>query len=319
MRVSLVASSNGLGHARRLLNLISGFKNRVNSLSLLLSINQARLLKSEIQSTQKEIDFAVIESKNFGLDAFHLKNLALFEDVTPDYIKQITGSDIVISDNSAWPAKYNENFYLFGHFDWVSYYKVSAFEQLKDSIISDQLANEFELLVKSKAWFRTKEFGFNSVFNLKEIEVPLLRYQSDKFDSKPRGNEIWFANGTTGENISTNFGTTLSPVDIVRSETFRMNISPNLPKMVFGRPGLGTIRDCLASRTYFHPLWEGRDVELESNSEHLKRLGLFKNLNKDSNLGVIKDDEISFRIERFWEDNSAAPTAVVDLILDNIG
>ena len=71
MRVSLVASSNGLGHARRLLNLISGFKNRVNSLSLLLSINQARLLKSEIQSIQKEIDFTVIESKIFGLDAFH--------------------------------------------------------------------------------------------------------------------------------------------------------------------------------------------------------------------------------------------------------
>ena len=98
-----------------------------------------------------------------------------------------------------------------------------------------------------------------------------------------------------------------------------MNISPNLPKMVFGRPGLGTIRDCLASRTYFHPLWEGRDVELESNSEHLHRLGLFKNLTENSNLGVFNDEEISFRIKRFWEDNSAASTAVVDLILANIG
>jgi hypothetical protein len=319
MRVSLVASSNGLGHARRLLNLIPGFEERVNSLSLFLSIEQARLLKAEIQTIQRKIDFVVIESKNFGLDAFHLKNLATFEDITSDCKKQIASSDIVISDNSAWPAKYNENFYLFGHFDWVSYYKVSAFEQLKDSIISDQLANEFELLVNSKAWFRTKEFGFNSAFNLKVIEVPLLRYQSDNFDSKARGDEIWFANGTTGENISTNFGTTINPVDIVRCETFRMNIKPNLPKMVFGRPGLGTIRDCLASRTYFHPLWEGRDVELESNSEHLHRLGLFKNLTENSNLGVFNDEEISFRIKRFWEDNSATSTAVVDLILDNIG
>jgi len=319
MRISLVASSNGLGHARRLLNLVPGFKEKVNSLSLFLSAEQAKLLKKEIQSILKEIDFKLIESKNFGLDGFHFKNLTLFEDVTPDCIKQIAGSDIVISDNSAWPANYNENFYLFGHFDWVSYYKRSNLKQFENSVISDQLANEFELLMNSKAWFRTKEFGLNSIFNFKVIDIPFLRYDSDNFESKSRSNEIWFANGTTGEKMSTNFGQTLNPVDIVRSETFRMNTSPNLPKMVLGRPGLGTIRDCLASRTYFQPLWGGRDVELESNAEHLNRLGLSKNLTKNSNLGVIDYEEISFRIKRFWEDNSAAPTATVDLILDNIG
>ena len=315
----MVASSNGLGHARRLLNLLPGFQKKVKSLCILLSTNQAKLLRKEILLLQKQIDFALIESKNFGLDGYHFKNSISFQEVTPECIKQITGSDIVISDNSAWPARYSENFYLFGHFDWVSYYRRLNLNYFENPIIADQLAHELELLMNTKAWFRTKEFGFDSVFDLKVVDIPFLRYTSDNFKFKPRGDEIWFANGTTGENISTKFGQLLDSKLIVCSETFNMSFSPILPKMVFGRPGLGTIRDCLASRTYFHPLWEGRDVELESNSEHLNRLGLFKNLNKDSNLGVINDDELSFRIERFWEENSAAPATVVDLILDNIG
>ncbi len=315
----MVASSNGLGHARRLLNLVPGFRKKVDSLCILLSTKQAKLLRKEILLLQKQIDFTLLESGIFGLDGYHSKDSISFQEVTPECIKQITSSDIVISDNSAWPAKYSENFFLFGHFDWVSYYKKSNLKQFQHSIITDQLEHEFELLVNSKAWFRTKEFGLNSVFNLKVIDMPFLRYNSDNFKSKPRGDEIWFANGTTGENISRNLGQVLDSKNIVCSETFKMSSYPILPKIVFGRPGLGTIRDCLSSRTYFHPHWDGRDVELESNTEHLKRLGFIKNLSKSSNLGEIDFEEIAFRIKQFWENNSAVPEAVVDLILDNIG
>jgi UDP:flavonoid glycosyltransferase YjiC (YdhE family) len=67
----------------------------------------------------------------------------------------------------------------------------------------------------------------------------------------------------------------LNELGIVERETYEFAEFKEKPKLVLGRPGLGTIRDCLATGIPFLPIWDKLDPELNSNTNHLVNLGLF--------------------------------------------
>jgi hypothetical protein len=126
---------------------------------------------------------------------------------------------------------------------------------------------------------------------------------------------VTFSNGTTGLNkldenaLSADFerlGLTL-----VAKESHK-HIEGELPALTLGRPGLGTIRDCLAMGIAFLPCWEGEDPELEANQETLKRIGLVPASwegNQKPNMEIIREflSDATFpdRIRDYWRRSSA--------------
>jgi UDP-N-acetylglucosamine:LPS N-acetylglucosamine transferase len=92
------------------------------------------------------------------------------------------------------------------------------------------------------------------------------------------------------------------------------------PRLVVGRAGLGTIRDCLASTTPFLPVTSGNDPELSHNAEVLARLGLIPQY-FDQSLETISPQEckeLSFSIFEYWESASMWTSDVAALILEAV-
>lgn len=318
MKISLVASSNGLGHARRLLNLIPGFVGHQQSLLFFITSTQAAHLESEMIEIKKRVPFKVFLCGQHGIDGSHFRDFANFEEVTAQCKENIADSDLVLSDNSLWPAKYSDNFYLFGHFNWVNFYQNHVREGKVTPQFLEQFQMESALLQKCKARFSITDFMFSDNLNLRTIDVPLLRYTSDRKTSPLRGRQIWIAAGTTKKNIPDSLASYSNLGELRESETWKLSCSKELPFFILGRPGLGSIRDCLAHQTYFHPVWSGIDGELASNELHLKRLGLNIEAMQDLAKVRVEMKEITNRIDEFWTEKSASPSKIVDLILSSV-
>jgi UDP:flavonoid glycosyltransferase YjiC (YdhE family) len=108
--------------------------------------------------------------------------------------------------------------------------------------------------------------------------INLPRYHSDILADKNKNEtpDIWLSQGTTNlldkSALSLN---QLKELGITERETYEFAESKGKPSLVIGRPGLGTIRDCLAMGIPFLPIWDKMDPELNSNVNHLVNLGLF--------------------------------------------
>lgn len=318
MKISLVASPNGLGHARRLLNLILGFSGRGKSLLLFMTPKQATYLKSEITEIMKIVPFKVSLIGRHSIDGSHFRNLPDFEEVSKENRVSVAESDIVLSDNSLWPAQYSDNFFLFGHFSWITFYEsMSKFVELSPFIL-ERLENEAKLLQNCRARFSTTGFSFRDSLNLLTIEVPLLRYRSDSKVLGVRGEKIWLSSGTTNENTPDSLAIYEGIGELQPSETWQLSTSREMPLFVMGRPGLGSIRDCLAHRTFFHPLWSGIDVELTNNSSYLQQLGFTVDIFQEPSKLRAEIEKVEIRIGDFWAEKSANPATVVDLIFSSI-
>ena len=110
------------------------------------------------------------------------------------------------------------------------------------------------------------------------MTINLPRYNSDILADKNKNEttDIWLSQGTTNlldkSALSLNL---LKDLGITERETYEFAESTGKPRLVLGRPGLGTIRDCLAMGIPFLPIWDKMDPELNSNVNHLVNLGLF--------------------------------------------
>jgi len=315
MQFVFIASPNGLGHARRIINLIPSFKNFSKNQTLCLSKRQFRLLSDEI----KTLDITIVFIENYGLDGLLVDEKIQVSKVSAEIISILKKADVVLSDNSFWPAKYTNKFYLLGHFEWLTHFIQNKGKQ---NLISEKVAREeLQLVDRVNGWFQTKDFALNSEFTIPTVPVPLLRYASDKSFEKEITLETWVACGTTGKNVLHSFINPINFTNLVRKESWRMNIEPHKPILIIGRPGLGTIRDCLASSTCFSSQWTGDDTELMNNESVLNKIGLKLNL-KD----LINDQEIiqylsimQKKIQDYWASNSVPAFDIAKIILNKVG
>ena len=314
-----VASSNGLGHARRLLHLISGFRDFGVSTTLIISEKQELLLYSEIKEAQRISRFKVCVSAPQGLEVIgnNIEVLPFVQDTK--YLKEIESASAVISDNSLWPTEFHEKVYLLGHFEWVTYFTKKMEGLQVATYVQDLLAKERANLSRIAKWFRTKDFYMKSFFEFQTVEIPLIRYHSDSVEIQERVDEIWLSYGTTSRNIPEPLPVIRGDLKLVNKESWRLN-EGNLPHAILGRPGLGTIRDCLAHAVCFSPFWTGVDPELTSNSGKLFELKLSLPTNKILQ-GEIDNSELKRlqeRIYEYWQTSSSQPESIAALILANI-
>lgn len=321
VKLILVASSNGLGHARRLLNLGVGLRVLKVDFRLAITRTQERLLKSEIESLFREPPPDLLRIEAHGLES------VLFRDsYTPDEVhgatrQALVEADAVISDNSLWPALYNPNFFLFGHFEWLTYVRNLPMDNQEKIRETDVFKIEQELITKTLTWFRTRHFSINNeLLDPISLDVPLLRYGGDQKYPTTRTNLLWVSRGTTGRNTPLTEGKHFSGYPSVRRESWEMATSDHLPRAVIGRPGLGTIRDCLASNTPFIPSWRGIDSELASNESRLQELGLALDLETGGGAQTqgYRLDAVSDAMGKFWALNSDTSIEVASQILEKI-
>ena len=305
----LLASSNGLGHARRLFHLHHEFLRQSFESELIVNSFQFNKCKSEFPKTTLKKVF--ISNSKFGLDGPH----AIFEDreELDSTIIKIRNADNIVSDNLIWPASYNPNVFVHGHFTWVDYWN----KLLDSTDISPPAELDFEAGLKKevRAWFATETFRIpQSFLNDVFVPMPLIAYPNDRNYKLYKRNwkEIWVSIGTTNDEISLKFDLVLESLkrlgfEIRRHETYLFHELRVLPGLVIGRPGLGTIRDCLASGTPFlTPIDDARntisDPELSNNLEVLSILGLLPSL---ESITVRELQQFSEIYRAFWVANSS--------------
>lgn len=269
MRLALVTSPNGLGHARRQLQLSIG----LSSFCSVTLFGNARILKMiEAEALSLELEnIGFQEIPGIGLDQFLMRDTG--SEQTPKLSREalisLESADAVLSDNSIWPASMAEKVFLLGHFLWTDYFRAVGLGYNSD-FLSTALEEEESLIPNIVAWFNTNRFTWIQGTNHpKKIEIPLLKYKQDKKGVGKLGhnNEIWIAKGTTGL-VKTEKIQSLPGLQI---ETHNFSRRDH-PRLVLGRPGLGTIRDCLSHGVPFLPICMNENPELENNAYVYKSL-----------------------------------------------
>lgn len=308
-RVGLVASQNGLGHARRLTHFSAAFCDLGYEVHLFISEFQAQALGREILEISPDVFVRTIEG--YGLDGPAQSSSELNE--VPHWLKkELMEFQFVLSDNLTWPGGFLDSFMLMGHFSWIDYWKS---ENSKSQIEIDRAVTHTSKISK---WFSPVDFSqiTTALGEINRIEIPLSRYISDPTTNfKSNSASVSFSNGKTGLNkldettLREDFE--LMGLALVTKESHK-HIEGEIPTLTLGRPGLGTIRDCLAMGMAFLPCWDGEDSELKGNQETLKRLGLIPaswDGSQKPNMEIIReflsDETFQDRIRDYWCRNSA--------------
>jgi hypothetical protein len=324
--IGLVASSNGLGHARRLMFLGQKFITMGFSVNFFLSGNQAIHLKNELRYIDCSTELKLIEISNYGIDGPVWDALGgKTSKPSAKILYEIQKCSLLISDNSIWPIKYNSAFVLFGHFNWLDYWSIMGTETFSKEAL--------DVFNEESSWFESINCSFqfmhflldNGRFKVKPTNlIKLLRYPTDlQVDSRQESlKEIWIANGTTGLHSEIHLGKTkLSNYEIVYKESFKLKESKFKPELIIGRPGLGTIRDCLASGTKFLPFYDDSDAELSSNVKNLEKLLLYKRnsetekLTENLILSTLEDMTLTETWETKWKDISESIDPICEKIV----
>jgi hypothetical protein len=277
--IGFIASINGLGHARRMTHLALSFKKMGFLTTVFATKHQIKRLLLELNLLDKSMNF--VEISSHGVDGpVWMKDGCQIETPSNQVISIIEKCDLVISDNSIWPVKFNSNFVLFGHFNWLNYWHIQKKQSYSKEFLSI-FEQEISLLRDIDISFQLTNFVLNGVFNTGvNIPVGLMRYESDiKIPKLIEHSTVWIANGTT--KLSKNFDFTSvknTGLNFSLAETYCLFYEPIKPIAVIGRPGLGTIRDCLAAGVLFIPYLEDSDPELESNILSLQKLSLVSDI-----------------------------------------
>jgi hypothetical protein len=306
--IGLLASQNGLGHARRLVHFSGAFKESGYEVSLYLSSRQVLALSKEIREICPEIK--VFEIEGYGLDGPAQINPTARE-VPESLQRQFRKFNFVLSDNLTWPGSFLESFLLMGHFTWIDYWT------FRDPNQGLEISKAKMHASKISKWYSPVDFSQipTSLNGIERIEIPLSRYISDP-KARPNSDttSVSFSNGTTGLNQSdqNELRLELKKVNLVLTDRESHSFHENqTPALTLGRPGLGTIRDCLAFGIPFLPCWVGDDPELFNNEATLKRNGLIPSAwkgNEKPNIEIIRefleDRQIQDRINAYWMQNS---------------
>jgi hypothetical protein len=284
---------------------------------------QIKKLVPELNKLGKVVDY--IEITSHGIDGPDwMRKGCLVESPSDNVIRLLHKCDLVISDNSIWPIKFNSHFILFGHFNWLNYWDIKDRHVFSGELKAIYL-NEVMLLSTIKFAFQFETFYFSGSFNPRTvIPMKLLKYESDRdFPQIVNSKSIWMSTGTTESSYYPypkkikKYNYKIEPL-----ETFKLIGSAKKPSAVIGRPGLGTIRDCLAAGIIFIPYLRENDPELESNISSLKNLSLVssKSLNGisfESDIHeIMSDKHIINSWNNTWLDISENISIVCEQILN---
>jgi len=321
--VALVAGRNGLGHARRLLQIATELPVKVVHLICTQEQQESLGLEASDIGNSRRIQFHTISATGFdriGPDGLPTKEVVPSKEV----VNLLEVSDYVLSDNSTWAAQYASKFYLFGHFTWEHYWK--------KRLTPEQFLNFDDLKLEEsrvRGWFQIKHFYFGTTTSIPVFPVDLLRYRNDRnsqFTSVTSKHEFWLALGTTSFNQIESGWISLSPIPVISRESYLLHKVNKLPIAVLGRPGLGTIRDCLSAGIPFLPIWDGEDPELSSNEKVLRSLKLipsFWNPTKpfDSpkkTLDFLLEPNLKDLISEYWTVSSQNLNQAVNFVMDTM-
>ena len=322
VKFGLVASGNGLGHARRMMHLALSLNIMNHDARVFASGQQIKRLIEELKDLGKFVNF--IEIRSHGIDGPVWFNTGCkIEKPSTQIIKNLQECQVIVSDNSIWPSEYHDNFLLFGHFNWIDYWEQKNVGNRGDLTV-EMLEKERSLLMKSKAIFQFIDFSNykRKDYATKVVPLKLFKYESDKIASDKKSNLIWAVSGTTGLADKFNYLPRLkNEYEIQLSETFRLMNSVPVPSLVIGRPGLSTIRDCLASGIVFLPYLDEDDPELKLNIDSLINLGLthgemlvsheIHNIVKN----ILNNSQLIDRWQNAWKYIFAEPKDVCEKIL----
>ena len=276
-----------------------------------------------------------IEINNYGIDGpAPLINLEELDKPPLSVIKIIEKSNFVFSDNTLWAFRYNSNFSLFGHFNWLDYWLIVGLNSLKPKFRSI-----FDLELESLARIKTNFVyeSFEIEHKLKSSQLPsnpiplkLVRYTSDNFLPKTKSKKpyIWVSSGTTGimaNQVLQIKKLQVKKIKVIKMESYKLLYAKQKPWLIMGRPGVGTIRDCLASGTLFYPINFHGDPELTSNVKSLVNLSLltsnvFENGTLDDKIDqVMHEKKLIFNWENSWDSVSENIDVICEQIMSIIG
>lgn len=240
--------------------------------TLVATTRQVQQLGVEIEREGLTLHFAEI-NEQFELDgpAVGAEGVRHITRPSAEQIALVSTSDICISDNLIWPARFASRFILLANFLWSDYWQHRIgltpsvalqrdLEQLCAPLISERFANPY------------LSFSENAHVPISNT-YRFLRYPSDRVLEKLRvGNELWVSVGTTGlfecRQLAHRNSDELRGEDVVYRESWKFGSGKLLPWAVFGRPGLGTIRDCMAAGVpFFSGGYDLDDPELRKNAQ----------------------------------------------------
>jgi len=318
----LVASGNGLGHARRMTHLALSLNKMNHETKVFANRQQINRLIGELKDLGEFVNF--IEIKSHGIDGpVWFNNGCKIDKPSAQIIKNIQACQVIISDNSIWPSEFHANFLLFGHFNWVDYWEERTVVN-RENLTVRMLEKEKSLLMESKAIFQFIDFSDykGKDYATKVIPLKLFKYKSDKIANNKKNNLIWAVSGTTGLADEFHFLNGLKDeYKIQLSESYKFMNSVSAPSLVIGRPGLSTIRDCLASGIVFLPYLDEDDPELKLNVNSLRNLGLTSSemlvLNKTDIVikSILNNAELIEKWQNAWKYIFVEPEEVCEQIL----
>ncbi len=321
-QIGLVSSINGLGHARRMTQLALSLSQMGYRTIVFATKKQINRLVPESKTLGKVVNF--VEITSHGIDGPDwMRSGCLVESPSDNVIRLLHKCDLVISDNSIWPIKFNNQFVLFGHFNWLNYWDIND-KHVFSGELKEIYLDEIMLLSKIKTAFQFKTFYFSGSFNPRTIvPIKLLKYESDgDFPKIVDSKSIWMSTGTTELNRYPypkkikKYNFKIEPI-----ETFKLIGATKKPSAVIGRPGLGTIRDCLAAGIMFIPYLRDYDPELESNILSLKNLSLVSSISLnassfESDIHKIMSDKYIINSWQYaWSNISESSSIVCEQIL----
>lgn len=300
LNMTLLASQNGLGHSRRLFYVGCALQELGFKTTLFLGASQSASLKKEMKDRPILPDLQII--RPMEVDGLHtpLTNYLLgrvFNSVFDD-------ESVLISDNIILNEPDSPSYYLHGHFNWVDFERLT---NLKKGLLVSNTPSYGEL----KSWLRLDDFQLNSeIPESKCHSMPFLRYQNLQMKDRPQRKDlIWLSQGTTNNFESKSLKKLISAfpkVTFIKCESFKLKYESELPMAVLGRPGLGTIRDCLEAGVAFIPVGSSFDVELNSNVRHLVRLGLLEDADNSEYTinSIFNNSEIQSKYFNYWRESS---------------
>lgn len=270
--LSFVAALNGLGHARRLFVLAQAATSLGLRARIILTSRQAKMMRDEFPNVSAHV--SIIESNQlFEIDgpSFGKPSDQVITEVPRTIFRVVEESEICISDNLLWPTKYAERSIILGNFLWSEYWETVAGN---DAVLKEHITFEYEQV--RKATVRLANRGLTFKHNPRipvSGEYPFLRYPGDyKLRSTTLSDKVWYSKGTTGLAASATTARRLLGIEdsktFMEVETWELGRAREAPGLIFGRPGIGTLRDSMAAGIPFLPMLGGPfDPELKQNAK----------------------------------------------------
>lgn len=285
VRIALVPSASGLGHARRLLSLLPCWGNDHQFL-FFCTERQNTLLQSQVRQLElKGFQIILVIYSPQGLQGPTSFDVYPYERTKQNRrfkraIEVLNSAELVLSDNSLWPLRYRDDTAVLAHFSWIDFHYQSSNKQIQEIV---QI--EIELIEKCNNLNLIFPFAFGFLRQASTFKrIDLWRINHGVNDFKLKQDKISLAIGTKfGRDACVERKFRGLFENLAREETYEMILKGEIPRYCIARPGLSTIQDLMSLEIPFITVLFENDIELENNNKVLNNMEFkeldFVNLN----------------------------------------